>query len=187
MEMELEITVLVNTGLKEVQEDLKNKGFKLIEKYQLNDIYMINRDVDLSKLTKLEILKKCILVRDIVGIKKELVYKYKNFAENGDILEQGKVKCQILDIEKGKHFMEAINYKELFKIFDESYVYSNDKIEIVVQFVNNKYIFIEFEDNNNTYNSIEELKKALDMYNLPYNKDNYFVKKALIILEETIK
>ena len=61
---------------------------------------MINNDIDLSKLSKLEILQNCILVRDIVNIKKELLYKYKKYASNGDILEQGKVECPVTDIDK---------------------------------------------------------------------------------------
>lgn len=38
---------------------------------------MISNDIVLSDLLKLEILQKCILVREIVNIKKELLYKYK--------------------------------------------------------------------------------------------------------------
>ena len=37
------------------------------------------------------------------------------------------------------------------------------------------------------YNNIEDMKKALDSYNLPYNKNNYFVKKAELMLDEILK
>lgn len=190
MKMENEITVLVNCTYDELHQKLTDKGFDVKEKYQLNDIYMIDKNIDITSMKKLEVLKKCILVRDVVNFSKMLVYKYKKYDDNGDILEQGKVECPITDIDKAVNFMESINYKELFRIYDEIIVYANDKTELAVQLVNNEYIFIELEDKCNyidrKYNSIDEMKEDLDSYNLPYNRDNYFVKKAEIMLENVL-
>lgn len=151
---------------------------------------MIDKDIDLSKLSKLEILKKCILVRDVVNIKKELLYKYKKYDVNGDILEQGKVECPVIDKEKAIGFMESINYKKLFNIYDRCIVYANKETELVVQLVNDKYIFIEMESEcehiKRKYNSVEELKNDINRYNLPIDNSNYFVKKAELILSENI-
>jgi len=190
MKMENEITVLVNCSFNELHEELIKNNFQIKEKYQLNDIYMIDKNVDIKAMEKLEVLKKCILVREIGENTKKLVYKYKKYALNGDILEQGKVECPITDIDKAVSFMESINYRELLKIYDEIIVYANDKTELAVQLVNNEYIFIEVEDKCNyidrVYTSIEEMKEDLDSYNLPYNKDNYFVKKAELMLEDVL-
>jgi len=190
MKMENEITVLVNCSYDELHKQLIKNNFSIKEKYQLNDIYMIEENIDIKAMEKLEVLKKCILVRDIGSNTKKLVYKYKKYALNGDILEQGKVECPITDIDKAVKFMESINYKELFKIYDEIIVYANGKTELAVQLVNDKYIFIELEDKCNyidrKYNSIEEMKEDLDSYDLPYNKDNYFVKKAEIMLDNIL-
>jgi len=190
MKMENEITVLVNCSFNELHEELIKNNFQIKEKYQLNDIYMIDKNVDIKAMEKLEVLKKCILVREIGENTKKLVYKYKKYALNGDILEQGKVECPITDIDKAVSFMESINYRELFRIYDEIIVYANDKTELAVQLVNNEYIFIEVEDKCNyidrVYTSIEEMKEDLDSYNLPYNKDNYFVKKAELMLEDVL-
>lgn len=190
MKMENEITVLINCTYDELHKQLIDNNFEIKEKYQLNDIYMIDKNFDITSVEKLEVLKKCILVRDIGSTTKKLVYKYKKYADNGDILEQGKVECPVFDIEKSVKFMEAINYRELFKIYDEIIVYANNKTELAVQLVNDKYIFIEIEDKcnyiNRTYSSIDEMKQDLDSYNLPYNKDNYFVKKAEIMLENIL-
>ena len=64
-------------------------------------------------------------------------------------------------------------------------------IELAVQLVNDKYIFIELEDKseylNKTYSSIEEMKEEINLYNLPIVKDKYFAKKAVIILEDKLK
>ncbi len=191
MKMETEITVLVKTDYKSLKKDLESKGFELKEEYELNDNYMISNDLDLSKLSKLEILGKCVLVRDIVNIKKVLLYKYKKFADNGDILEQGKVECPIDDIDKAINFMKAINYKELFHIYDKCIVFANKETEITVQLVNDKYVFIEMEASpeyvDRKYESVEELKNDLNRYKLPIDNTNYFVKKAELMLDEVLK
>lgn len=191
MKMETEITVLVKTDYKSLKKDLESKGFKLKEEYELNDNYMISNDLDLSKLSKLEILGKCVLVRDIVNIKKVLLYKYKKFADNGDILEQGKVECPIDDIDKAINFMKAINYKELFHIYDKCIVFANKETEITVQLVNDKYVFIEMEASpeyvDRKYESVEELKNDLNRYKLPIDNTNFFVKKAELMLDEVLK
>lgn len=190
MKIETEITVLVNSSYDDLKNELEKNGFKIKEEYELKDCYMINDDIDLSQLSKLEILQKCILVRDIVNIKKELLYKYKKYASNGDIIEQGKVECPVFDIDKAINFMKSINYKELFKIYDKCIVYANEETELIVQLVNDKYIFIEMEAEcehiNRRYNSIDELKEDLNRYNLPINNSNYFVKKAELILDEIL-
>ena len=190
MKMETEITVLVKSNYENLKKELEKHDFQIKEEYELIDDYMINNNIDLSKLSKLEILQNCILVRNIVNIKKELLYKYKKYASNGDILEQGKVECPVTDIEKAIEFMKSINYKKLFNIYDRCIVYANKESELIVQLVNDKYIFIEMESEceyvDRKYSSIEELKNDINKYNLPIDTSNYFVKKAELILSEKI-
>ena len=96
-----------------------------------------------------------------------------------------------MDIDSAIKFMESINYYTLFNINDICTVYANDDIELVVQRVNGKYIFIEMEDKaefiNRKFNSIEEMVKSINKYDIPFERDNYFVKKAEIMLDETLK
>ncbi len=190
MKFENEITVLVKTDYKSLEEELKKLSFVKKEQYEINDIYMINNDIDLLSMKTLDILKNCILIRDIVGIEKQFLYKYKEYNNNGDILRQAKVKCPITDIGSATSFMGAINYKELFRIYDKCIVFANDKTELVVQIVNNKYIFIEMETeesfNDKKYMNIDEMKEELFSYNLSIDKSNIFVKKAEIILNEKL-
>ena len=188
--MENEITVEVNTSYEELDKILKEKGFKIVEEYTVDDIYMLNKNIDISNLSKLEILSNCVLVRNITPNYKYLTYKHKEYASNGDIINQYKVDCEIENIDKAIKFMEAINYKVLFNLFDKLIIYSNDKIELAIQLVDN-HIYIEVEDDCKRigikYNTIEEMKKELDSYDLPYEKNNYFVKKAEIKLKEIME
>ena len=190
MKYENEITVQVTCSYEELHNLLIKQGFKIIEKYTIIDEYLISKDYDLRNKNYLDILKECVIVRYIENIVKELLYKYKEYNNNGDIIKQAKVSCKVNDIKEASSFMKTIGYKELIHIQNNSIVYTNDKIEFAVQLVNDKYIFIELEDKseylNKTYSSIEEMKEEINLYNLPIVKDKYFAKKAAIILEDEL-
>ena len=190
MKKEIEITVRVNVGYEKLEEELKQNNFIKKEEYIVNDSYLINSSINITDMKSLDILKKCVLVRDIVGILKQLLYKYKKYDNNGDIIEQGKIKCPVTDINKAMKFMNAIGYEKLFDIHDKCIVFTNDKTELVVQLVNDKYIFIEMESEpqyiNRKYENEDELKDDICSYNLSIDKSNFFVKKAELILNETL-
>lgn len=190
MEKEMEIAVKVNVSYEKLEEELKQNNFIKKEEYIVNDSYLINSLINIADMKSLDILKKCVLVRDIVGILKQLLYKYKKYDNNGDIIEQGKIKCPVTDINKAMEFMNAIGYEKLFDIQDKCIVFANDKTELVVQLVNDKYIFIEMESEpqyiNRKYENVEELKDDICSYNLSIDKSNFFVKKAELILNETL-
>ena len=190
MKKEIEITVRVNVGYEKLEEELKRNNFIKKEEYMVNDSYLINSLINITDMKSLDILKKCVLVRDIVGILKQLLYKYKKYDNNGDINEQGKIKCPVTDINKAMEFMNAIGYEKLFDIHDKCIVFANDKTELVVQLVNDKYIFIEMESEpqyiNRKYENVDELKDDICSYNLSIDKSNFFVKKAELILNETL-
>lgn len=190
MKYENEITVQVTCSYEELHNLLIKQGFKIIKKYTIIDEYLISKDYDLRNKNYLDILKECVIVRYIENIVKELLYKYKEYSNNGDIIKQAKVSCKVNDIKEASNFMKTIGYKELIHIQNNSVVYTNDKIEFAVQLVNDKYIFIELEDKseylNKTYSSVEEMKEEINLYNLPIVKDKYFAKKAAIILEDEL-
>lgn len=190
MKKEIEITVLVTKDYEALQKQLYNQGFEIKEEYTVNDMYLINSNIDIRNMKYLDILKNCILIRDVVGIEKTLLYKYKKYDEEENIIEQGKVKCPIIDTKKALEFLKAINYQHLFNINDKCIVYANDKTELIVQLVNNKYIYIEMESTceyiNKEYKDIEELKEDICSYNLPIDTSNFFVKKAEMILREVL-
>lgn len=187
---EKEITVEVDCGIKELEDILKLNNFDKKEEYDLIDCYMIKKGYD-SNLDGLEILKQCILIRDVIEENKEtrlITYKYKKYDDNGDILVQGKVNCKIESIDEAQQLFEAIGYFKLLEIRDHITVYVNDDTELSVQEVNNKHVYIEIEDKcnyiNKSYSNIEEMKYDISKYNIPVKDNNYFVKKALIELNE---
>ena len=191
MKYENEITVQVTCNYEELHSLLIKQGFKIIEKYTLIDEYLISKDYDLKNKNSLDILKECVIIRYIENTLKELLYKYKEYSNNGDILKQAKVSCKVNDIKEASNFMKTIGYKELIHIQNNSVVYTNDKIEFAVQLVNDKYIFIELEERSEhvktVFSNVEDMKKVIDSLNIPMIKNNYFAKKAVIVLEESKK
>lgn len=184
MKYETEITVKPNISLEELIEFLEKNDFKLVEEYSMTDIYYI-KDLDLTK-DSLSILKECVLVRDIKGSKFYLLKKYKEYDNRGNILKQGKCGVKVKSVKDASLFLEALDYKSLITIKDKMRVYEKDGLQICVQFVNDKYLFIEAESNEK-YNSVEDLIEYMEKSNIDYDKSDYFVKKAKIIFEEKYK
>ena len=60
MNYENEITVEIDTTLENLISILENRGFKLKEAYDLNDIYLINK-LD-KKSDYLSMLNNCVLI-----------------------------------------------------------------------------------------------------------------------------
>lgn len=193
MNFENEITVLVNSELNDIKEHLSDLGFKVMEEYCVNDIYMINKCY-VDNEHSLELLKNCVLIRNIIdesGSRKFLTYKYKEYNDKEEIIKQGKINVKVDSIDNSRRLLEALNFEKLISINDNLTVYSNGVDEIVLQCVNNKHIYIEIEDKCNyidkKYNSIEEMIDVIKKYNIPIKDDNYFVKKAYIELSEVYK
>lgn len=190
MNYESEITVEVCVDLSSLIKILEENGFELKEVYDLNDIYLINKND--KKDDYLSMLNKCVLIRNIIEEDKEtklLTYKYKEYNENREITRQGKVKVKIDDISNSKLLFEKLGFQELIRINDHMLVYATDKDELVIQNVNNKHIYIEIEDKCNYadrfYNSIDEMKKVITDNNISIKNNDFFVKKAEIELQET--
>ncbi len=190
MNYENEITVEVDTTLENLISILENRGFKLKQTYDLNDIYLINK-LD-KKCDYLSMLNNCVLIRDIIEEDKEtklLTYKYKEYNENKEITRQGKVKVKIDDINNSKLLFKKLGFEELIRINDHMLVYATDKDELAIQNVNGKHIYIEIEDKcnyaNRFYNSIDEMKKVITDNNIPIKNNDFFIKKAEIELQET--
>ena len=186
-----EITVRIKGSLESLYEQLKEKGFKKVEEFSLNDIFFIPADLEIEKLTPRQILSKALLVREIKDkekISKKITFKNKNFDEEGNIVSQSSINCDILSIEDAKKLLEAIKYKEIMKINESDIVYEKDGFEIAIKDIENGDNLIEIEtEDNEEMDSIEKLKNKLEQIDIPIYKDDYFIKKAEIELEKVLK
>ena len=182
MKYENEITVSVNWSKEELIKYLLDNNYKKIDEYVVDDIYYVKKDINLST-NVLNILKECILIRIIDNKKIYYVYKYKEYDDNENIIKQGKSKVEIKDLKEAKTFLESIGYKELIKIYDLIEIYEKDGLELAIEYVNDKHLYIEVEENEK-YDTIEKLIRALENTKINYDKSNYFVKKAKVTFLE---
>ena len=187
-----EITLKIKCELNEFYEIMKKKGFKVIDKFRLDDTYFIPKDLKLNKTNIRYILSKAVLVRDITDKMtnerpKLITFKIKNFDESGKILNQESVNCNISDIEEAKKLLKAIGYKEIMNIIEDDVVYEKEGFEIAVKDIKNGDNLIEIETTDNEeLDTIEKLIKKVNELEIPIYTDNYFVKKAEVELEKII-
>ena len=79
--MSNEITVRITCSLQEMYNILQNKGFKITDKYNLEDTYYIKEDIDIKKQPIKEIFNKYILIRNITQFRPD------NFVDSYNILK----------------------------------------------------------------------------------------------------
>lgn len=185
-----EITVKVKCELNELYNILEEKGFKISDKFSMDDYYFIPTSVNLDEISPREILAKAVLIRDIWvetsgEISKKITVKIKSFDKHGNILSQKSVNCDIVSIEDAKNVLKAMGYKEIMNIKEDDIIYEKDGFELAIKNVINGDNLIEVETDDK-YDTIEKLIKKMNEINIPIYTDNYFVKKAEVELEKIL-
>ena len=175
-----EITIKITCTNNELIKLLTSNGFTEGRKFTLDDYYLIPKDLDIEHLTTREILSKAIIVRYIVNnnkITQKLTFKKKNINENGEIINQKAINCDILDIKDGINLFNEIGYYEIMNIKENDVIYYKDKIKLALKFIENNNTLIEIETDDN-FDTVDKLKELVMKLEIPIEKDNYFVKKA---------
>lgn len=191
--MSNEITVKLKCNIEEISEKLEKNNFTVVEKFYLHDKYFIHKALNLKNLTSREILSKAILLRnfdeEIPNIKQyKFTFKRKQIDNDGTILKQDKVECEIANIEDGEKFLKAIGYTEIINIKEHDIVYEKNGLKIALIDIENgdKLIEVETVDDNKELDTIEKVKQKIEKLNIPIDESNYFVKKAEIKLEKIL-
>ena len=196
IKQENEITMKVNCETKELCKILEDKGFKIVDRFTMNDIFMIPNALKtkIKNLTSREILKEAILIRDIEdqvndNKTKKITFKKKEFSKDGDILSQESINCDIFNIDEAVNFFQAIHYYKIMNIKERDIVYRKNDFEIAIKDIENGDNLIELETvlNNVNIDTIEKLKKKIIDLQIPVDTSNFFVKKAEIELDKIIK
>ena len=195
--MNNEITVKLKCSIKEIIKILEEKRFKEVNEYLLTDTYYVPKDIEINVLSTRQILSQSIMIREfekkaknvIIKSNPRITIKKKDIAQNGEIVNQEKIDCEIMNAEDGKNFLQVIGYKQLMTIKEKGIIFQNGELEIQVKDIINgdKLIEIELKENNEKLNTIEKVKKELNKLDLPIDKNDYFIKKAEIELKKLIK
>lgn len=189
-----EITVKVKGNISELYSKLEKKGFRIIDEFTMNDTFLIPNNLPIETMSTRDILANAVLVRDIEGKTekrrtKKLTFKRKNIDNEGNILSQDSINCDILNVQDAKKFMEAIGYREIMVIIEDDQVYEKNGLELAIKNIKNAdtLIEIETEENNSEINTIDKLKEKINGLEIPIYTDSYFVKKAEIELDKVLK
>ena len=180
IKQENEITIRILCSKEELIKHLEEKGLKKGRRFRLDDHYLIPKILKLEELTAREILSKVVIIRNIDNdgkIVNKITFKKKNINEKGEIVSQAATSCEVMDYTEGIRLFEELGYYEIMNIIEDDIIYYNDNIEIAIKDVYNGDLLIETETNNNI-TTIEELKEIIESLEIPFEKDNYFVKKA---------
>ena len=184
IKQENEITIRILCLKEELIKHLEEKGLKKGRKFRLDDHYLIPKKLKVEELTVREILSKAVIIRNIDNDGKKvnkITFKKKNINEKGEIVSQTATSCEVIDYTEGIKLFEELGYYEIMNIIEDDIIYYNDKIELAIKDVYNGDLLIETETNKNI-KTIEELKKIIESLEIPFEKENYFVKKAEDIL-----
>ncbi len=188
-----EITVRVKGDLNDFYKNIEEKGFKVEDKFKMDDTFFIPENLDIENMSAREILTKAVLVRIVERgngrIVKNITYKRKVFDEQGNILSQSKVECDVLDIEDAKRLLTAIGYKEIMRIKESDIAFEKDGFSFAVKDIENGEKLIESEANPDIedMNTLDKIKIMFDKYEIPIYKDDYFIKKAELELNKILK
>ena len=188
---ENEITVKVECSKEELLKILKNNGFKKVRIFSLDDYFYIPKNLNIENMTTRDIIAKAVIIRYIVSenkISQKITYKIKEIADNGDIISQKAINCEVLDINEAKKLFKALGYYQIMNIKENDEVYSKNGFELAIKYIEKGAILIEVETEENTeWDSIEKIKNMISRVNIPIKKDEYFVKKAEIELNKILK
>ena len=180
IKQENEITIRILCSREELIKHLEEKGLKKGRKFRLDDHYLIPKTLKIEELTVREILSKAVIIRNIDNDGKKvnkITFKKKNINEKGEIVSQAATSCEVMDYTEGIRLFEELGYYEIMNIIEDDIIYYNDNIELAIKDIYNGDLLIETETNKNI-TTIEELKKIIENLEIPFEKENYFVKKA---------
>lgn len=148
---QIEITTRVLENLCDVSKNLSSKGFNIIRKIIIDDIYMCPQINIITKKDIPNCLKKSVLIRyrETNGeIHKALVYKNKVFDKNGTTLSEEKINLDIKDIDNAKLLFLALNFRELVRVKYNCLVYEKNGLELAFQDVEGLGLVLEYENLN---------------------------------------
>ena len=186
-DMETEITVQVLQPLNEIIDTVENMGFKCVVQKDINDWYFSAYSSDkLVDMPYKEIIKNSFILREIAEPETYfcgLCYKDKQIDENGNVLCEEKIYCDVEDKQKTLQIFKNANVNNWCTTFNHSYIYQKDEVSFAIQDVAGLGVFIECEENetmkniSSPYEKIEKLKEIVQSFGLKMG-DDYFCKKV---------
>lgn len=193
---QVEITTRVKDSLENIDKILKNKNFEIIRKSQIEDVYLSNFKNNLTDNNINDILSKSVLVRYLDengNIYKKITYKDKRYVNNVLQYEE-KINISIDNTQNSIKLFENIGFEKLVTVKYDCIVYSNKKLELAFQNVENLGLLLEYENKNDFNNATPEVinnektNMLQEIKNLGIDVSNETdVRKAYELIEKKVK
>ena len=156
---EVEITVEIKCTKEELVKKLYEANFKVIGEFFMQDDYYTH--LNLSVDTKFQdLIANSIIARyieDSGEIIQQILYKNKNFNAGGKVISETKIKCSVADTKKANEIFKSANFTNWCSKTAHAQVFSNDKLEFVVQDVKNLGLFLELEQGESQTGTPEQI------------------------------
>lgn len=193
---QVEITTRVKDSLENIDKILINKNFEIIRKSRIEDVYLSNLKNSLTVNNINDILSKSILVRYLdenENIYKKITYKDKRYVNNVLQYEE-KINISIDNTQNSIKLFEKIGFEKLVTVKYDCIVYSNKKLELAFQNVENLGLLLEYENKNDFNNATPEVinnektNMLQEIKNLGIDVSNETdVRKAYELIEKKVK
>ncbi len=152
------ITTRVLETLNSITQKLEKQGFQIIRKSRVEDEYLTQYQGDFEQKHILEMLSSSVLLRylDVNGkITKKITYKQKTY-QNEIVMTEEKINVNCDDLDMAKKLFLALHFRPLVKVGYDVIVFSNQKIELAFQNVENLGLLVEYENVKDFSDSTEE-------------------------------
>lgn len=155
---QVEITTRVLETLNSITQKLEKQGFQIIRKSRVEDEYLTQYQGDFEQQHILKMLSSSVLLRylDVNGkITKKITYKQKTY-QNEIVMTEEKINVNCDDLDMAKKLFLALHFRPLVKVCYDVIVFSNQKIELAFQNVENLGLLVEYENVKDFSDSTEE-------------------------------
>jgi len=155
---QVEITTRVLETLDSITQKLEKQGFQIIRKSRVEDEYLTQYQGDFEQKHILEMLSSSVLLRYLNAngkITKKITYKQKTY-QNEIVMTEEKINVNCDDLDMAKKLFLALHFRPLVKVCYDVIVFSNQKIELAFQNVENLGLLVEYENVKDFSDSTEE-------------------------------
>ena len=186
---EMQLTVQTSLSFEELDKALTSKGLrKISQKYQ-RDIFMIKDSEELAMMADFEKLSNSIIIRDVENEFKGYLFKKSSYDLVSSTMKKSSIRVDLVDIEQGYHFLEALGYTRYFNLNQQLIEYANATNKICVSIIKELGIFVEIHARHMNYingNTPEELRRVLTYYVPGIVNNDYYVNKPLMMINKIL-
>lgn len=174
---DIEITCEVFETVEKIKNTLLEKGFKYIETFTLDDIYMYNKDNN-QFFIKDGKISDTLIIRNVSEDDKKIICKKRNYDNDGLEIGTDKTVLKVKDIDASEKLLNILGYERYLRMIDTNYMYESENYIAYIQEIKDLGIFLEIElKDTNNYSTVYDLINYTKELNLKIG-NKFDIRKA---------